>query len=329
MEDQTVSNRFITRTPPAFDTPDLERRPPVGTPGAVGCSSGRILGRPAGSCDGSDPEHADRLWANPMGISLGRMRVSDLVLVDHEGNLLEGDRLAVDPVGVLLHAAVHRARPDVIGVCHAHSTYGSAWSAFGRPVDPITQDTAVFFEQQAIITEPRVAFDAAQADRFAAGFGDRKVAIQTGHGIFTTGQTIDEAAWWFMSMDRACQVQLLAEAAGSPQRWPDEMARGLSAGLGSAEFGWLSFQTVWDRSPKRTRTCSTDPDPDPGGRDRTTWSRVGGSRVGGSRVSGAPARRWPTRPRSGARPGCEPPDVDQQELLADRHSVPEPTSPLT
>lgn len=255
MEDQTVSNRFITRTPPAFDTPDLERRHRLERLAGV-C---RVFGR-AGFSEGllghvtvRDPEHADRLWANPMGISLGRMRVSDLVLVDHEGNLLEGDR-PVNPVGVLLHAAVHRARPDVIGVCHAHSTYGSAWSAFGRPVDPITQDTAVFFEQQAIITEPRVAFDAAQADRFAAGFGDRKVAIQTGHGIFTTGQTIDEAAWWFMSMDRACQVQLLAEAAGSPQRWPDEMARGLSAGLGSAEFGWLSFQTVWDE------IAETDPD---------------------------------------------------------------------
>jgi len=53
-------------------------------------------------------------------------------------------------------------------------------------------------------------------------------------------------AKWFISFDRACHVQLLARAARTPQRWPAEMARGLSRGLGSPEFGWLSFQTLWD-----------------------------------------------------------------------------------
>lgn len=244
---QPVANRFITRTPPVFDTVAEERRHRLERLAGV-C---RVFGREGfsegllGHVTVRDPEHPDQLWANPMGISLRRMRVSDLVRIDHDGNLLHGDR-PVNPVGVLLHAAVHRARPDVVAMCHAHSTYGSAWAAFGRPVDPITQDTAVFFEQQAVVTEPRVAFDAAQADLFAAGFGDKKVAIQSGHGIFATGATIDEAAWWFMSMDRACHVQLLAEAAGEPLRWPEDAARGLAKGLGSAEFGWLSFQTVWD-----------------------------------------------------------------------------------
>ncbi|MGI9594846.1 MAG: class II aldolase/adducin family protein [Acidimicrobiales bacterium] len=238
---------FITRTAPVFDTVEQERTHRLERLAGV-C---RLFGR-AGYSEGllghvtvRDPEFPDRLWANPMGVSFSRMRVSDIVQIDHEGRLLQGDR-PVNPVGVLLHAAVHRARPDVVAMCHAHSTYGSAWSSFAHPVEPITQDTAVFFGRQAIITEPRVARDAAQADLFAAAFGDKLVAIQSGHGIFTTGHTIDEAAWWFMSMDRACQVQLLARAAGEPERWPDEMAAGLSRGLGSPEFGWLSFQTVWD-----------------------------------------------------------------------------------
>ncbi|MGH1493545.1 MAG: class II aldolase/adducin family protein [Acidimicrobiales bacterium] len=247
VQEQKTTSGFITRTAPVFDTVEEERTHRLQRLAGV-C---RVFGREGysegllGHVTVRDPEHPEHLWANPMGISLGRMRVSDLVLVDHEGNLLQGDR-PVNPVGVLLHAAVHRARPDVIAMCHAHSTYGSAWSSFGQPVDPITQDTAIFFEQQAIITEPRVAFNAAQADEFAAAFGDKKVAIQSGHGIFTTGRTIDEAAWWFMSMDRACQVQLLAKAAGTPLQWPAEAARGLGKGLGSPEFGWLSFQTVWD-----------------------------------------------------------------------------------
>lgn len=259
-ESQTLNNTedrertaagFITRTRPTFDTVAEERRHRLEhlagvcrVFGQMGFSEGLL-----GHVTVRDPEHHDRLWANPLGVSFNRLRVSDLVQADHDGNILVGER-PVNPVGLLLHAAIHRARPDVEAVCHAHSTFGSAWSAFGRPVEPLTQDSCVFYEQQAIVVEPRVAMNAAQADQFAAAVGDKRIAIQQGHGIFSTGSSVDEAAWWFIGMDKACQVQLLAEAAsagaGRPHQWPAEMARGAGEGLGSPEFGWLSFQTLWD-----------------------------------------------------------------------------------
>ena len=238
---------FATLSPPTFDSVEDERTHVKQRLAGV-C---RIFGRAGfsvgllGHVTVRDPEDPERFWANPLGISFNRIRTSDLVQVDHDGNLTHGER-PVNPVGVLLHSAVHRARPDVNAVCHAHSTYGSAWSAFGRPVALITQDTAVFHGDQAIIREPRVAMDSAGADQFAAAFGDAKVGIQVGHGIFATGATVDEAAWWFVSLDQACHVQLLAEAAGEHERWPDEAAAGMRAGLGSPMFGWLSFQTLWD-----------------------------------------------------------------------------------
>jgi ribulose-5-phosphate 4-epimerase/fuculose-1-phosphate aldolase len=241
------ATRFITRTAPVFDNVEDERKHRIERL-AGAC---RIFGK-AGFSEGllghltvRDPEFPDRFWANPLGISFNRIRVSDIVQVDHRGTLIQGE-IPVNPVGVLLHAAVHRARPEVVAVCHAHSIYGSAWSAFARPVDPITQDTSVFFEDQAIITDPRLAPDADTADRFAAAFGDKRTAIQAGHGLFTTGASVDEAAWRFITLDKACRVQLLASAAGEPQRWPEEMARGLKRALGSPEFAWLSFQTLWD-----------------------------------------------------------------------------------
>ncbi|MGF1597240.1 MAG: class II aldolase/adducin family protein [Acidimicrobiales bacterium] len=244
---QATANRFLTRRPPTFDSVEEERRHSLERLAGV-C---RVFGR-AGFSEGllghvtvRDPEYHDRLWANPLGVSFNRIRVSDLVQADHEGNILVGDR-PVNPIGLLLHAAVHRARPEISAVCHAHSTYGSAWSTFGRPLQPLTQDMCVFHEDQAVITEPRIAMNAEQADQFAAAFGDKKVAIQTGHGLFTTGRTVDEAAWWFIGLDKACHVQLLAQAAGTPEEWPHEAALGTRRGLGSPEFGWLSFQPLWD-----------------------------------------------------------------------------------
>ncbi len=243
----SAADKLVVRTPPTFDSVADERRHRLERLAGV-C---RVFGR-MGFSEGllghvtvRDPEHDDRLWINPLGISFNLVKVSDLVLADHDGKVLSGDH-QVNPVGLLLHSAIHRARPEVTAVCHAHSTYGSAWSAFGAPVDPITQDTAVFFDDQAVIREPRLALNAAEADKFAAALGPKRVGIHVGHGLFTTGETVEEAAWWFIGMDKAANVQLLARAAGEYEVWPADAAMMVRGALGSPQLGWLSFQTLWD-----------------------------------------------------------------------------------
>jgi ribulose-5-phosphate 4-epimerase/fuculose-1-phosphate aldolase len=248
-------NSFITREPPVFDSVDAERRHLLERLAGV-C---RLFGR-FGFSEGllghitvRDPGDPELLWVSPMGLSWRQLTVSDLVQVNHGGEILVGSR-PVNPVGLLLHSAIHEARPEVTAVCHAHSQFGKAWASLGRRLDPISQDSCALFGVQALIREPRVAFDRHTAAEFASAFGDNRVAIQVGHGLFSTGQTVDEAAWWFVCLERACQVQLLAEAAGTPELWPEEAARGLQRGTGSPGFGWLSFQTLWDE------IIASDPD---------------------------------------------------------------------
>lgn len=238
---------FITREPPVFDSVAAERRHRLERLAGV-C---RVFGR-FGFSEGllghvtvRDPEDPALLWANPIGISFRRIKVSDLVQVNHSGDVLVGNR-PVNPVGLLLHSALHEARPEVMAVCHAHSLHGKAWSSLGRLLDPISQDACVLFEQQALIREPRVSQSRAEAAQFAAAFGTHRVAIQVGHGLFSTGLTVEEAAWWFICMERACQVQMMVEPVGAPELWPADRARALVRALGSPGFGWLSFQTLWD-----------------------------------------------------------------------------------
>jgi ribulose-5-phosphate 4-epimerase/fuculose-1-phosphate aldolase len=53
--------------------------------------------------------------------------------------------------GFLIHSAIHRARPDVVAACHTHSPHGMAWSAFGRPLEMLTQDAAYLYgDAQAV-----------------------------------------------------------------------------------------------------------------------------------------------------------------------------------
>ena len=240
-------NAFATREPPVFETKEAERRH-VRERLAAAC---RILGR-RGLSEGllghvtvRDPEHADRFWVNPVGIPMHHVKASELVQVDHQGRIMQGTG-AVNPVGLLLHTALHRARPDVAAICHAHAPAASTWASLERMLDPITQDACVFYGQQALIRAPRLVRDREAAEQFAAAFGDKRVAVHAGHGIFTTGRSVDEAVWWFVLMNRCCDDQLRAEAAGTPTLYPAEDASWLASTLGSPRFGWLSFQTLWD-----------------------------------------------------------------------------------
>jgi ribulose-5-phosphate 4-epimerase/fuculose-1-phosphate aldolase len=200
----------------------------------------------AGHITARDPELTDHFWVNPFGRSFRRMRVSDLLLVGPDGTVVEGDR-PVNRAAFVIHAAIHEARPDVVSAAHAHSVHGKAWSALGRTLDPITQDACVFYEDHVVVEDEggRVVFEAEAGHRLAAGLGPHKAAIHRNHGHFTVGHTVDEAAWWYIAMERSCQVQLLAEAAGEVQPIEHDGAVYTRDLTGFPLAGWLSYQPIW------------------------------------------------------------------------------------
>src|SRR5213078_2007931 len=116
-----------------------------------------------------------------------------------------------------IHSQVHAARPDVVAAAHAHSVHGKSWSSLRRPLDPLTQDACAFYGDHAVFADyTGVVLDHEEGARIADALGGNKAAILANHGLLTVGQSVDEAAWWFITMERSCQAQLLAEAAGTP-----------------------------------------------------------------------------------------------------------------
>ena len=171
----------------------------------------------AGHITVRDPEHPDLYWTNPFAMDFGRVRVSDLLLVDHDGKVLEGS-WAVNRAGFVLHAAIHEHNPAILASCHAHTVNGMAWASLGRKLDPITQTAAGFYEDHEVILEEAgaVVVERSAGQAVAEAFGDNKAAIHQNHGLFTAGrESVDEAAWWFIAMEKACEIQLKAEATGS------------------------------------------------------------------------------------------------------------------
>jgi ribulose-5-phosphate 4-epimerase/fuculose-1-phosphate aldolase len=204
----------------------------------------------AGHITARDPEKTDHFWVNPFGMDFSQIRVSDLVLVNHQGEVVEGD-MPVNAAAFAIHSQVHAARPDCVAAAHAHSMYGKSWSALGRLLDPITQDACAFYEDHAIFADyTGVVLDLEEGRRIGAALGDCKSVILRNHGLLTVGKTVDEAAWWFITMERSCQAQLLAEAAGEPHFITHENAKLTSQQVGSTVAGWFQFQPLYARITK-------------------------------------------------------------------------------
>ena len=89
-------------------------------------------------------------------------------------------------------------------------------------------------------------FEVEAGKDFAAALSTGKAAIHQNHGLFTVGESVDEAAFWFISMERSCQAQLLAMAAGDPIEIRDEYASYTRDQTGYHLAGWFSFQPMWD-----------------------------------------------------------------------------------
>src|SRR5205823_116530 len=132
----------------------------------------------------------------------------------------------VNAAAFAIHSRIHSARPDVVAAAHAHSLHGKSWSSLGRLLDPITQDACAFFEDHGLFADfTGVVYEASEGERIARALGNYKAAILRNHGLLTVGRTVDEAAWWFVTMERSCQAQLLAEAAGNPVKIDPTHAR--------------------------------------------------------------------------------------------------------
>ncbi|MEG3629409.1 class II aldolase/adducin family protein [Streptomyces poriticola] len=241
------TDRLQFAMPPMHDSVEDERRHrKERLAGAL-----RIFGRygledgVSGHITARDPEFTDCFWVNPFGMPFQHVTVGDLVLANSGGQVVDG-RYHVNQAAFTVHSQVHAARPDVVAVAHCHSVHGRALAALGGLLDPITQESCAFYEDHALYDAyTGVAVDTEEGRRIAAALGSRKALVLRNHGLLTVGDSVDAAAWWFLSMERSCQVQLTARAAGRPVLIDHKAAVATREQLGGDIVAWINYQPLW------------------------------------------------------------------------------------
>jgi ribulose-5-phosphate 4-epimerase/fuculose-1-phosphate aldolase len=200
----------------------------------------------AGHVTARDPELSDHFWVNPLGVNFSRIKVSDLLLIDAEGRVVEGAR-PVNTAAFAIHSRIHAARPDVVAAAHTHATHGRALSTLGEVLAPITQDACAFYQNQAIYDDyAGVVFSREEGSRIAAALGPHRLAILANHGLLTVGPTVEAACWWFVTAERSAQVQLLAAAAGKPRHIDPATAELTAKQVGDEGLGAAAFESLYE-----------------------------------------------------------------------------------
>jgi ribulose-5-phosphate 4-epimerase/fuculose-1-phosphate aldolase len=189
------------------------------------------------------PEH--HFLINPYGMMFEEITASSLVKINLEGELVAPSPYFVNPAGFTIHSAVHAARADALCVIHLHTDYGIAVSAQQAGLLPISQQSLFALSSLAYHDYEGLALNPAEKARLVADLGNKTSMILRNHGLLTVGKTAAEAFLSMYILERACRIQILAQAGGgtlSPVSEP--ILESVAAQLGAVTVG-QGAQLTW------------------------------------------------------------------------------------
>lgn len=167
------------------------------------------------------PDH--HFLINPYGLLFDEITASSLVSVDLDGNPVDAPGALVNPAGFVIHSAIHRAREDALCVLHTHSRAGCAVAALDEGLLPVNQMSLEFYNRVSYHDYEGIALNLDEQKRLADDLGDNHALILRNHGLLTVGSTAARAFLRMFYLDKACEIQMAAAAAGKLRLPPPEV----------------------------------------------------------------------------------------------------------
>ena len=197
-----------------------------------------------GHISARDPERTDCFWMLRWGVSYHAAKVSDLVLVGPDGELVEGEG-TINIAGYYIHHPILAARPDLVSAVHVHTGWGSPFSAENRMIEPISQESCIFFEDHALWDDEEVQVQSVASGRkIAEALGQNSAIILRNHGLLTGGDSVAEAVGRFVYMERVAELHMKVK---NPQAISAEAARFARDDLVKMGIGRQGFTSMLQR----------------------------------------------------------------------------------
>lgn len=185
--------------------------------GLVRGTSGNVSGR-----------EGDRVVIKPSGVDYDELSPSNLVVVDMEGEVVEGDLKPSVDTGAHLH--IYRANEELEGIIHTHSTYATAFAAAGREIPVYVTELADTFGESVPVSEYVPPGTEAIGEEFAKHTSEGKFQglLMKNHGLFAAGDTPEDALKAALHIEHSAKISTIAEGLGTPEEIPAEEAARLN-----------------------------------------------------------------------------------------------------
>jgi ribulose-5-phosphate 4-epimerase/fuculose-1-phosphate aldolase len=159
-----------------------------------------------------------RFLMNPKWRHFGSIKASDFLLLDADDTDVMKRTSAPDASAWTIHGTIHRKRPEVRVLIHAHTPYATALSTLKDPsMKPLDNNTARFYGDLAIDTGfGGIADEDEEGERLAAALGNHSCLLMGNHGVSVSGETVAEAFEKLYFFEKASQTLMLAYASGQP-----------------------------------------------------------------------------------------------------------------
>ncbi|MDR3470409.1 MAG: class II aldolase/adducin family protein [Devosia sp.] len=198
------------------------------------------------------PGEPDKLLINRYGDLFREVRPDRLVVIDHQGQLARGEQVPLNSAGLVIHTAIHTARPEVACVIHTHTTAGVAVSSLEEGLLPLNQVALMFYGRVGYHAFEGIALDWDEQGRLKDDLGDKSALILRNHGLLTVGRSVAEAFSLMYNLEQACRIQVAAMSTGSPLRLPPEAVRQRTVDQfmadpdGADELEWSALRRLAD-----------------------------------------------------------------------------------
>jgi ribulose-5-phosphate 4-epimerase/fuculose-1-phosphate aldolase len=162
------------------------------------------------------PGPDEHFLLNPFGFLFNEVTASNLVKVDLDGNIILDNGYTVNAAGFTIHSAVHMSREDAHAVMHVHTDSGVAVSSTKEGFLPLNQHAMFVYHDLAYHDWEGVALNLDERERLVADLGDKHLMMLRNHGTLALGGSVASCFLRLYYLERACQIQVNALAAGSP-----------------------------------------------------------------------------------------------------------------
>ncbi|MBM84558.1 MAG: class II aldolase [Rhodospirillaceae bacterium] len=195
---------------------------------------------------------------NPFGLNYDEVTASNLVKIDVDGNIIDDTPFGVNHAGFVIHSAVHMAHSEQNQVVmHTHTRAGMAVAGIEEGLLPISMFATTFHKRLAYHDYEGPSLFLDERQRLLDSLGEHRAMVLKNHGLLTVGRTVPETFLRLYRLERACQIQVDAGAAGTPSMLGDNIATksgnevdGYAETFDDSGYGQLEFAALMRKLDK-------------------------------------------------------------------------------